>query len=104
MDAASLQMARTSALNKLISHDLSNYSISEKDVSDDQFKVDVEADIDEQTRLPVKLTYQTPQGTTTRTYTFEGTASSLNLPPEVQAAAGKFQKHLKSMSAPIAPI
>jgi hypothetical protein len=104
MDAASLHLARLNALNKLISHDLSDYSISDKNVSDDQFKVDVEADIDQQTRLPVKLTYQTAEGTTTRTYTFETAGSSLELPPEVRAAVGKFQKYLKSMSVPIAPI
>jgi hypothetical protein len=104
MDAASLHMARLNALNKLISNNLSDYSISDKNVSDDQFKVDVEADIDEQTRLPVKLTYQTAQGTITRTYTFETTGSSLTLPPEVQAAVSKFQKYIKSMSMPIAPI
>jgi len=104
MDAEALRVARQKALNELVALHPDDYSISFKDVNDDQFKVAVEADIDEQTRLPVKLTYQTAEGTTTRTYTFQAPASSLDLPPEAQQALNKYEKYLKGMSARIAPI
>lgn len=72
--------------------------------SDDLFKVDVEADIDDATRLPIMLIYQTPLGKATRTYTFKTPEASLSLPPEVKQLLDKYNLYIKRMSARVAPI
>jgi hypothetical protein len=67
-------------------------------------KVDVEADIDDKTRLPVMLTYKTSNGTMTRSYVFGAADGSLSLPPKVQELLNIYQKQQRRMSVPIAPI
>lgn len=104
MDAQALQMARAIALTKLGMLHPGDESLSFKDVDDEQFKVEVEAEIDEKTRLPVKLTYQTARGLAERSYTFKAPESALDLPAEAEKALNKFEKYLKGMSARIAPI
>jgi hypothetical protein len=93
MDPQQLQM------EKLATHLPGNAS-----VSDNQFKVDVEADIDDQSRLPVLLTYQTTHGEMTRSYTFQTPDGSLSMPPEVQQLLNKYIRIQKRMAVPIAPI
>jgi len=72
--------------------------------NNDRFKVDVEADIDDATRLPVMLIYQTPRGQTTRTYSFGTPDGSLSLPPEVKQLLDKYELYIKRMSGRPAPI
>jgi len=72
--------------------------------NNDRFKVDVEADIDDATRLPVMLIFQAPRGQATRTYSFRTPEGSLSLPPEVKQLLDKYNLYIKRMSGRIAPI
>ena len=71
---------------------------------DDQFKVDVEADIDEQTRLPVLLTYHTPNGVMERSYVFSSPDGTPSPPVEVVQLIKKYNEILRRMSVRVAPI
>jgi hypothetical protein len=51
----------------------------------DDFKVDVTAYIDDQSRVPVALVYGIPNGVMTRTYQFQPAPASVVLPPDVSA-------------------
>jgi hypothetical protein len=55
----------------------------------DDFKVEVAAYIDDQSRLPVALVYGTPNGVMTRTYQFQPSPASVVLPPDVSALLKK---------------
>jgi hypothetical protein len=70
----------------------------------DEFKVDVEADIDEKTRLPVLLSYKTYEGLMTRHYDFQSADSSLSLPPEVKQLLQKYEENRRRLMGPMAPI
>ena len=68
-------------------------------------KVDVEADIDNETRLPVQLTYKTVSGKTMiRTYSFQAPSGSLSLPREVQSLIKSYQDRQQRMTGKSAPI
>ena len=70
----------------------------------DDFKVDVEADIDVKTRLPVQLIYGIGRGVMRRTYIFKSSDGSLSLPPEIQDLLQRYQKYQARLKVPIAPI
>jgi hypothetical protein len=70
----------------------------------DLLKVDVEADIDFKTRLPVQLIYKTSSGVMTRSYTFESTQATLSVPAGIQQLLQKFQNYQRRLAVPIAPI
>lgn len=55
----------------------------------DDFKVNVVAYIDDQSRVPVALVYETPNGVVTRTYQFQPPPDSVLVPPDVQALLEK---------------
>ena len=68
-------------------------------------KVDVEADIDNETRLPVQLTYKTSNGKTMiRIYSFQPPPGALSLPPEVESLIKSFKDRQQRMTAKFAPI
>lgn len=69
-----------------------------------QYKVDVEADIDDQTRLPIMLSYKMDSGTMTRKYDFQPSGQALSIPPEVQQTLKKYKAVQKRMSVRNAPI
>lgn len=69
------------------------------------FKVDVEADIDNETRLPVQLIYKGQDGkTVTRSYLFQPPPAQLSLPPEVEKVMKGFQDHVRHVMTGPAPI
>jgi hypothetical protein len=70
----------------------------------EDFKKEVYAYIDQETRLPVAVLYKTPEGIVTRTYQFQKLQSMPPVPPEVQKALESFRRREKSMSVPHAPI
>jgi 16S rRNA U1498 N3-methylase RsmE len=70
----------------------------------DEFKVDVEADIDEKTRLPVILSYKTHEGLKTRRYDFQSADGSLSLPPEVKQLLQKYEENQRRLTGHMAPI
>ena len=63
----------------------------------DDFKVDVTAYIDDQSRVPVALVYEIPNGTMTRTYQFQPPPASVVLPPDVSALLKKSVERRKRM-------
>jgi hypothetical protein len=70
----------------------------------DDFKKDVYAYIDEESRLPVAIIYKTPNGIVTRTYQFQKITSMPPVPPEVRKSLDSFKQRQKSLSIPHAPI
>lgn len=70
----------------------------------EDFKKDVYAYIDEETRLPVVVMYKTPGGMVTRTYQYQKLQSMPPVPPEVRKALDSFKQREKSLSVPHAPI
>jgi hypothetical protein len=69
------------------------------------FKVDVEADIDNETRLPVQLIYKDQDGKTiTRSYIFQPAPAQLSMPPEVENVLKGYQNHVRRVMAGPAPI
>jgi hypothetical protein len=63
----------------------------------DDFKVEVVAYIDDQSRMPVALVYGTPKGAMTRTYQFQPSPGSLLLPPEVRSLLEKYWERRKRL-------
>jgi hypothetical protein len=71
----------------------------------DSLKVDVEADIDNETRLPVQLIYKDQAGkTVTRSYLFQPPPAPLSLPPEVEKLLKNYQDHARRIPTGPAPI
>jgi hypothetical protein len=71
----------------------------------DSFKSDVEADIDNETRLPVQLIYKGRDGkTVTRSYSFQPAPTPLAPPPEVQKLLKDFQDRVRRTPTGPAPI
>jgi hypothetical protein len=70
----------------------------------ENYKSDVTAYIDDETRLPIALVYQTPQGIITRSYQFQTLSSPLVIPAEVRKALQTFEVRQKKLSVPHAPI
>jgi hypothetical protein len=70
----------------------------------EEFKRDVYAYIDQETRLPVAVLYKTPGGIVTRSYQFQKLQTMPPVPPEVQKSLDSFKQREKSMSVPHAPI
>jgi hypothetical protein len=70
----------------------------------DDYKKDVYAFIDEESRLPIAVLYKTPIGVVTRTYQYQKIQSMPPVPPEVQKALDAFKQREKSLSVPNAPI
>lgn len=66
-------------------------------LNSDDFKVEVTAYIDDQSRLPVALVYQIPNGTMMRTYQFQPPPASVVLPPDVTALLEKSLERLRRM-------
>jgi len=54
-----------------------------KSFQEEDYKVDVTAYIDEETRLPVALVYMSPGGEMMRTYSFQSSSQMPSVPPEV---------------------
>lgn len=104
MDPQELEMVKAAASEQASAALLKNPSVAVPPLKIDQYKVEVEADIDDQTRLPVKLTYKTANGTMTRTYDFQPSAQTISIPSEVQQALDKYKAAQKRMSVPHAPI
>jgi len=70
----------------------------------EDFKKEVYAYIDEESRLPVAIMYKRPGGIVTRTYQFQK-LNTMPLPPaEVRKALDLFKQREKSLSVPHAPI
>lgn len=63
----------------------------------DNFKVEVTAYIDDQSRLPVALVYGIPNGVMMRTYQFQPPPASVVLPPDVIALLEKSVERQKRM-------
>lgn len=63
----------------------------------DDFKVEVTAYIDDQSRVPVALVYGIPNGVMTRTYQFQPSPASVLLPPDVIAFLKKSIERQKRM-------
>jgi hypothetical protein len=61
----------------------------------EDYKVDVTAYIDEETRLPIALVYASPKGTMTRTYTFQALSQMPQMPAEVQKMLAAYQRREK---------
>jgi len=70
----------------------------------ENYKSDVTAYIDDQTRLPIALVYKTRNGTVTRTYQFQPAKGSISIPPDAFKAIEVFRARQKSLSAPRAPV
>jgi hypothetical protein len=70
----------------------------------EDYKTQVTAYIDAETRLPIALVYASPQGAVTRTYQFQALPSPLVIPNEVRKvleASKARQKRLNVSRAPI---
>jgi len=63
----------------------------------DDFKVEVAAYIDDQSRVPVALVYGIPNGVMTRTYQFQPSPASVVLPPDVSDLLKKSVERQKRM-------
>ena len=70
----------------------------------EDFKKDVYACIDKESRLPVAVIYKTPGGVVTRTYQYQKLQTMPPVPPEVRKALDAFKQREKSLSVPHAPI
>jgi hypothetical protein len=70
----------------------------------EDFKKEVYAYIDVETRLPVAVMYKTPGGIVTRTYEYQKMQSMPPVPPEVRKALDSFRQSEKSLNIPHAPI
>lgn len=70
----------------------------------DDYKSDVMAYIDDETRLPIALVYKGPKGTITRVYQFQPFSGTLTVPPEVLKAAGAFQSEQSRLTGGRPPI
>lgn len=93
MDPQQLQMEKSAVT-----------TVENPNPSDDRFKVEVEADVDDVTRLPVMLSYKTTNGMVTRSYTFQAPTVPLSVPPEVKKLLDKYIENLKRISVRSAPI
>jgi hypothetical protein len=70
----------------------------------EDYKTQVTAYIDDETRLPIALVYTSPQGVVTRTYQFQELPAPLVIPEEVRKELQTFeirQKKLQDQKAPI---
>jgi hypothetical protein len=70
----------------------------------EDYKKEVFAYIDQETRLPVAVFYKTPTGIVTRSYQYQKLQSMPPVPPEVKKALDAFKQRAKSLSVPNAPI
>jgi hypothetical protein len=70
----------------------------------EDYKSDVVAYIDDETRLPVALVYTTPQGAVTRTYQFQALSTPLVMPAEVRKLLEAFKMRQKRLNVSRAPI
>ena len=70
----------------------------------EDYKYQVVAYIDDETRLPIALVYKTPTGVMTRTYEFQAAPNLPALPPDVEALLkGSIQRQWR-LSVAHAPI
>jgi len=70
----------------------------------EDYEASVTAYIDDETRLPVALVYNTPQGTMTRLYQFQPISGPLVIPDEVRKTFEAFKARQKRLSGSHAPI
>lgn len=64
---------------------------------EDDYKADVTAYIDEETRLPIALVYMSPTGAMTRTYSFQSLSQVPPVPPEVLQLLQAYMQRQKMM-------
>lgn len=70
----------------------------------EDYKTQVTAYIDEETRLPIALVYSSPQGLITRTYQFQELPTPLVIPEEVRKELQTFDAQQKKLQVQKAPI
>lgn len=70
----------------------------------EDYKIQVTAYIDAETRLPIALVYASPQGAVTRTYQFQALSTPLVMPDEVRKMLEAFKRRQKRLSVSHAPI
>jgi len=105
IEAVRSSMARS--FNSLKTDDNGNVTVKEGDhpqFNIEDFKKEVFAYIDQETRLPIALLYKTPGGIVVRTYQYQKLQSMPTVPPEVKKALDAFKQREKSLSVPNAPI
>ncbi len=61
--------------------------------------MDVTAYIDEETRLPLALVYESPNGTMTRSYSFQPLSQVPQMPAEVQKMLEAYKQRQKMLGA-----
>jgi hypothetical protein len=64
---------------------------------EDDYKVEVTAYIDEETRLPIALVYMSPEGAMTRTYSFQPLSQAPQMPAEVQKMLQAYKQRQKML-------